>query len=139
MGASKDFPITDHDYVPCGCGDPDCRYCAECKEQEHFHQPAAPSGPRDVPLDEVFTWKEDFLDKVREAFGGLVADASPLTYGDLRSRCDKIDRELDPFFEHVRSLAAPFDPGLQIHMVKPGVVPDGVLRRCTCKEKEDPT
>ena len=92
--------------------------------------------PRDVTLDEVFTWREDFLNKAREAFGGLVADASPLTYGDLKSRCDKIDRGLDPFFEDIRSLAAPFNPGLQIHMVKPGVVPDGVLRRCACKEKE---
>ena len=93
---------------------------------------------RDIPLDEVFTWKEDFLDKARQAFGSLVADASPLTYGDLKSRCDKIDREIDPFFEHVRSLEAPFDPGLRIHMVKPGEVPDGMLRRCTCKEKEPP-
>jgi hypothetical protein len=38
MGASKEFPITDHDYVPCGCGDPDCPYCGECREQECFHQ-----------------------------------------------------------------------------------------------------
>ena len=93
---------------------------------------------RDIPLDEVFTWKEDFLDKARQAFGALTADASPLTYGDLKSRCDALDRECDPFFERVRSPAALFAPGLRIHMVKPGIVPDGVLRRCTCKEKEPP-
>jgi hypothetical protein len=93
---------------------------------------------RDVPLDEVFTWKEDFLDKAREAFGALTADASPTTYGDLKQRCEKIDRELDPFFENLRSLAEQFSSGLRIHMVKPGVVPDGVLRRCTCKKKETP-
>jgi hypothetical protein len=91
---------------------------------------------RDVPLDEVFTWKEDFLDKAREAFGPLTADASPATYGDLKSRCEKIDREIDPFFETVRALAAPFNPGLRIHMVKQNMVPDGILRRCSCKEKE---
>ena len=34
MGASKDFPITDHDYVASGCGDPDVD-CVECKEREH--------------------------------------------------------------------------------------------------------
>jgi len=93
---------------------------------------------RDVPLDEVFTWKEDFLDKAWEAFGSLVVDVSPLTYGDLKSRCDKIDRELDPFFENIRSLAVPLSKGLMIHMVKPGEVPDGILRRCACKCTEAP-
>jgi hypothetical protein len=90
---------------------------------------------RDVPLDEVFTWKEDFLDKAREAFNGLTADVSPATYGDLKQRCEKIDRELDPFFEHVRSLAAPFSPGLRIHMAKQNAIPDGILRRCSCMER----
>jgi hypothetical protein len=178
MGASKDFPITGHSYVPCGCGDPECRYCAECMEQECFHQPAAPSGLRDVPLDEVFTWakrspgrgfhlerclhldevftwkedftwkevptwgevltwKEDFLDKAREAFNGLTADVSPATYSDLKSRCEEIDRELDPFFERIHSSAASFTfkPGLRIHMVKQNTIPDGVLRRCSCMER----
>ena len=93
---------------------------------------------RDVPLDEVFTWKEDFLDKAWEAFGSLVVDVSRLTYGDLKSRCDKIDRELDPFFENIRSLAVPLSKGLMIHMVKPGEVPDGILRRCACKCTEAP-
>jgi hypothetical protein len=93
---------------------------------------------RDIPLDEVFTWEEDFLDKAQQAFGSLTADVSPLTYGDLKSRCEKIDREIDPFFEHVRSLEEPFDPGLRIHMVKPGEVPDGMLRACQCgKDKSD--
>ena len=89
-------------------------------------------GIRDVPIDEVFTWREDFLDKAREAFGGLTVDVSPQTYGDLKDRCEKIDHEMDPFFEHARSLAPPFKPGLMVHMVKPGEVPDGMLRRCGC-------
>ena len=37
MGGSKEFLITDHEYEPCGCGDPDCPYCAVCHEQECFH------------------------------------------------------------------------------------------------------
>lgn len=135
MGASKEFPITDHPYVPCGCGDPTCRYCAECEEQECFHQPAAPTSPRDVLLDEVFTWREDFGRKAKEAFGGPNCDVSPQTYSDLKLRCDKLDRELDPFFEHVRSLQSSPPPGaITVHMVKQGDVPDGVLRACQCRK-----
>jgi hypothetical protein len=133
MGASKEFPITDHEFIPCGCSDPDCKYCAECLEQESFHQPAAPLGPRDVSLDEVFTWKENFFIRAQEAFGGPICDVSPQTYSDLKVRCDKLDREIDPFFEHVRSLQPSPPPGaVTVHMVKPGEVPDGVLRACTC-------
>jgi hypothetical protein len=134
MGASKEYPITDHEFVPCGCGDPDCRYCAECKEQECFHQPDVPPGPRDVPLDEVFTWREDFGRKAKEAFGTHTVDCSPLTYGDLKAKCDKVNREADPFFENVFLPPVPLN-GITVHMVKQGDVPDGVLRACRCAER----
>ena len=88
---------------------------------------------RDVPIDEVFTWKEEFVVKAREAFGCQDVDVSPSTYADLKQRCDKIEREIDPFFENCRSLlpySLPFN-GITIHVVKVGEVPDGVLRGCT--------
>lgn len=50
MGASKDFPITDHEFVPCTCGDPECRYCAECKEQECFHKSIVPTYSNGCPI-----------------------------------------------------------------------------------------
>lgn len=129
MGASKEFPITDHALIHCTCDDPDCPYCAECREQKCFHTQSQ-KGIRDVSIDEVFTWKEDLIPKAREAFGGLKCDVSPQTYSDLKVRCDKLDRGADPFFEHVRNLVSV--NGITIHMVKQGEVPDGVLRGCTC-------
>jgi hypothetical protein len=89
---------------------------------------------RDVPIDEVFTWKEEFGSKAKEAFGSDQVDVSPRTYSDLKQRCDMIEREIDPFFEHCRSLLpyeAPLN-GIMIHMVRVGEVPDGVLRACQC-------
>lgn len=139
MRASKYFPITDHPRIPCGCGDPDCGYCGECMEQECFHQyqPAAPSGLRDVSIDEVFTWREEFGQKAREAFGGPNCDVSPRTYSDLKSRCDRLEREVDPFFERGNLSSAPVPlGGIKIHMVKQGEVPDGVLRACACGKKK---
>jgi hypothetical protein len=137
MGASKEFSITDHEFVPCGCGDPECPYCSICKEQHCFHQPVI-HGIRDVLIDEIFTWREEFGQKAKEAFGGHSVDVSPRTYGDIKRRCDALEREADPFFEHALSLL-PEPPvplnGIQIHMVKQGEVPDGVLRKCGCREK----
>jgi hypothetical protein len=85
---------------------------------------------RDVSLDEVFTWREDFLTQALAAFGGTDCDASPQTYSDLKERCEDLDRKADPFFEHL-PMPAPLN-GILVHMVKPGDVPDGVLRACQC-------
>jgi len=88
---------------------------------------------RDVPIDEVFTWREEFGLKAKEAFGGWRVDCSPQTYGELRDRCDRLDRELDPFFERAE-IPRPEVPlnEIVVHMVKAGEVPDGVLRGCQC-------
>ena len=37
MGGSKEYPISDHAFAPCGCGDGECHYCAICKAQKCFH------------------------------------------------------------------------------------------------------
>lgn len=44
MGASKDCPIDDHEFEPCGCSDPGCPYCSICKEQQCFHVRAGHSA-----------------------------------------------------------------------------------------------
>lgn len=62
MGASKEFPITDHEYIPCGCGDPDCPYCAECHEQKCFHIPTQkPREPGTHAVNENLTYMEDMI------------------------------------------------------------------------------
>jgi hypothetical protein len=89
---------------------------------------------RDVPIDEVFTWREEFGLKAKEAFGGWRVDCSPQTYCDLKQRCDRLDRELDPFFERVPRPEVPMN-GITVHMVRVGEVPDGVLRGCQCGQR----
>ncbi len=84
---------------------------------------------RDVTIDEVFTWCEEFGAKAKEAFGGWRVDVSPQTYSDLKQRCDRLEREADPFFANVSPV--PLN-GIQVHMVKSGEVPYGVLRACGC-------
>jgi hypothetical protein len=88
---------------------------------------------RDVTIDEVFTWREEFGCKAKEAFGGWWADVSPQTFLDLKDRCYQLDREQDPFFERMNPLTSPVPwNGVRIHMVRVGEVPDGVLRGCAC-------
>jgi hypothetical protein len=87
---------------------------------------------RDVSIEEVFTWRDEFGVKAKEAFGGWRVDVSPQTYSDLKQRCDRLDREADPFFEHIRSLTPVPLNGITVHMVKTGEVPDGVFRACGC-------
>lgn len=92
---------------------------------------------RDVPIDEMFTWREEFGAKAKEAFGGWRVDVSPQTYSELKQRCDRLERGVDPFFEHPRSIYLGLSPvplnGIRIHMIKSGEVPDGVLRACGCR------
>ena len=94
---------------------------------------------RDVSVDEVFTWKEDFDTRAQEAFGCGTrsrpdVDVSPSTYADLKQRCDRIEREIDPFFERHWALLSDAAPmkGIVIHMVRTGEVPDGA-RRCSTR------
>jgi hypothetical protein len=89
---------------------------------------------RDVSIEEVFTWRDEFGVKAKEAFGGWNVGVSPQTYSDLKQRCDRLDREVDPFFEHVLSLLPVPLNGIRIHMVKTGEVPDGMLRGCARKK-----
>ncbi len=122
----------------------DCSTCNEychyhygeddaCLLERHMHKDGAGvSGIRDVPLDEVFTWREEFGQRAKEAFGGWKVDCSPATYADLKDRCERLDREADPFFEHVRDLQPVPWNGVTVHMVRVGEVPDGVLRGCRC-------
>lgn len=81
---------------------------------------------RDVSIDEVLTWREDFGRKAEEAFGGRLVEVSPQTFSDLKDRCERLDREADPFFENLGGVV-PFN-GIRIYVVKVGEVPDGVLR-----------
>ena len=74
---------------------------------------------RDVTIDEVFTWREEFGVKAKEAFGGWRVDVSPQTYSDLKQRCDRLEREVNPFFEKFLPESVPFN-GIKVHMVKPG-------------------
>ena len=84
---------------------------------------------RDVSIDEVFKWKEDFGAKAKDAFGGRRVYVSPQTFSDLKSRCEKLDRELDPFFERGNLSSAPVPlNGIRVYMVRVGEVPDGILR-----------
>ena len=50
---------------------------------------------RDVTIDEVFTWREEFGVKAKEAFESQYVDVSPQTYSDLKQRCDRLEREVD--------------------------------------------
>ena len=89
---------------------------------------------RDATIDEVFTWREDFGRKAKEVFGGHRVDVSPLTLFSLRLRCDKIERESDPFFAYISG--PPFN-GIHVHVVS--YVPDGIIRPCECRERHEHT
>jgi hypothetical protein len=72
--------------------------------------------PRAVPIDEVFTWKEDFGKKAKEAFGGHNVDVSPQTFSDLKQRCDLIERDDNPYFERrIVQPSVPFN-GINVHV-----------------------
>jgi hypothetical protein len=86
---------------------------------------------RDVSIDEVFTWGEDFGYKAKEAFGSHHCECSPNTFRDLKLRCDEVERRENPFFE---PRPVPFN-GVQVHVVYSGI-PDGILRSCDCARSE---
>ena len=86
---------------------------------------------RQVTVDELFAWREDFGLKAREAFGGHHCDVSPQTYADLKIKCDVVERKNDPFFDLVRP-SVPFN-GISVH-IRDGV-PDGVVVACECKSE----
>ena len=89
---------------------------------------------RDVTIDEVFTWHEEFGQKAREAFGGSYCDVNPQTYSELKQRCDRLERAADPFFERL-SPPVPLN-GVHIHCVTDRMIPDGILRGCQCRTTE---
>jgi hypothetical protein len=82
---------------------------------------------RDVSINEVFTWRDEFGLKAKEAFGGWRVDVSPQTYSELKQRCDR-------WFDSQNTLSLMPVPlnEITVHMVKTGEVPDGVLRACGC-------
>lgn len=59
MGGSREFPITDHEFVRGGSTDPEYKYCAECHEQECFHAPLPPlrENPVSKAAAEFRKWK----------------------------------------------------------------------------------
>ena len=69
---------------------------------------------RQVTIDELFTWGEDFGLKARSAFGGHHCDCSSQTYADLKLKCDAVERKEDLLFDRVR-LSPPFN-GVSIHV-----------------------
>lgn len=79
---------------------------------------------RDVPIDEVFTWREDFGRKAKEAFGSHRCYANMKTYADLKARCDIIEQHSEVW----RLPLAEMPPmnGVTITVDEP--IPDGVLR-----------
>lgn len=82
---------------------------------------------RNVPIDEVFTWQEDFGLKAKEAFGNHACDASPATMSVIRERCDKIERDNEAY--RFWPMPAPLN-GVVIHEVEG--IPDGVVAPCSC-------
>lgn len=79
---------------------------------------------RDVTVDEIFTWREDFGLKAKESFGAHRCYANMKTYAEIKSRCDEIERKtqawMNPFIE------TPPLNGVMIHI--DDSVPDGILR-----------
>lgn len=89
---------------------------------------------RDVTVDEIFEWKDEFGFKAKETFGSHCCDASPKTFSDMKARCDVIaSREIDI----LRVRHEPPLNGIMIHMV-PGI-PDGFIVPCRCKETKRST
>ena len=82
---------------------------------------------RDVTIDELFTWKDDaegsFALKAAKAFGGHNAYVNHKTYGDIRERCDVIERTSN------RYLFEPPIPQIDSFYVRiDDSIPDGILR-----------
>lgn len=84
---------------------------------------------RQVSLDELFTWREGFGLKAKEAFGGHYCDVSPQTYADLKLKCDVEETKTNMFFDPL-ALWPPRN-GISIH-IRDGV-PEGVVVACGCK------
>lgn len=79
---------------------------------------------RDVTVDEIFTWREEFGLKAKEAFGSHNCYANNKTYADIKSRCDAIEQRNEvwriPFIE--------MPPMNGVIISIDDSVPDGILR-----------
>lgn len=89
---------------------------------------------RDVTIEEVFTWREEFGLKAKEAFGAHHCDASPETCKQLRARCDKIIEGTVAVQPYLSPPLVPPLNGMMVHAVDG--IPDGILRACNCKPQE---
>lgn len=79
---------------------------------------------RDVTVDELFTWKEEFGLKAKEAFGSHRCYVNTATYSDIKQRCDVIEGQHEvwrlPFVD--------MPPWNGVTIEVDDSVPDGVLR-----------
>ena len=83
---------------------------------------------RDVSIEEVFTWKEEFGAKAKEAFGSHRCYVSMTTYSDIKERCDVIERR-NEIWRIPLSEMPPLN-GVTIEVDES--VPDGILRGRQC-------
>lgn len=89
--------------------------------------------PREVTIEEIFTWGEDFGRNAKEAFGGHYCDCSSQTFSDLKERCVREEIARWPYFNApLVTLPTPWN-GVQIHVAKE--VRDGVLVACSCRKE----
>lgn len=79
---------------------------------------------RDVTVDEIFTWREEFGLKAKEAFGSHNCYASMKTYADIKSRCDAIEQRNEVW----RIPLVEMPPMNGITITVDDSVPDGILR-----------
>jgi len=79
---------------------------------------------RDVSIDEMFTWKDEFGLKAKEAFGSHRCYVNMATYSDIKQRCDVIER----YNELWRLPLAELAPWNGVTIEVDDSVPDGVMR-----------
>lgn len=86
---------------------------------------------RDVTIDELFSWKDEFSKNAAELLG-RAADVNPMTYLELKGRCEEVVRR-----ESIWARPLEENPPLNsliVHVVTS--IPDGILRRCGCARGE---
>ena len=79
---------------------------------------------RDVSVDEMFTWKEEFGLKAKEDFGSHLCYVNMATYSDIKERCDVIEKRNEVW----RNPLSEMPPWNGVTIEVDDSVPDGVLR-----------